>query len=82
MSVLLKTHQHNNYSQCLPHCEQAVTGRDITGNLIEKITGTVKTWQARSRQRKQLALLDERLLEDVGLTQAEVQHEIAKPFWR
>ena len=76
MSALLETHQHNNYSQCLPHCEP------VAGNILEKTLGTVKMWKARSRQRKQLALLDNRLLEDIGLTKADVKREIAKPFWR
>ena len=36
----------------------------------------------RARQRRALANLDGRLLRDVGLTPADVRHEIAKPFWR
>ena len=36
----------------------------------------------RSRQRRHLHELDERLLRDVGLHQDEVARETAKPFWR
>ena len=37
---------------------------------------------ARSRQRKALAQLDARLLEDVGVTRHQANAEAAKPFWR
>ena len=36
----------------------------------------------RHRQRKALASLDARLLDDIGLTQADVRSELDKPFWR
>ncbi len=52
-----------------------LSGLKLTSNKIA-------FWMARSRQRKQLATLDARLLKDIGLTKEEVQQEIAKPFWR
>jgi uncharacterized protein YjiS (DUF1127 family) len=42
----------------------------------------VLAWQDRIRQRQQLALMDDRLLRDLGLTRADVAIESAKPFWR
>jgi len=36
----------------------------------------------RARQRHQLRLLDEHLRHDLGLTQAAIDAEVAKPFWR
>lgn len=36
---------------------------------------------ARSRQRKALSSLDDRLLEDIGVTQQQASAEVAKPFW-
>jgi uncharacterized protein YjiS (DUF1127 family) len=36
----------------------------------------------RSRQRRALAELDERLLRDIGLTRDEAWRECANPFWR
>jgi uncharacterized protein YjiS (DUF1127 family) len=41
----------------------------------------VWTWFERSRQRRALAELDDRLLDDIGLTRSKVQREAAKPFW-
>lgn len=39
-------------------------------------------WQERRRQRFTLARLDDRMLRDIGLTYADVEGEISKPFWR
>ena len=39
-------------------------------------------WQDRERQRHHLRGLDDRLLKDMGLSHADVAHEVAKPFWR
>ena len=43
---------------------------------------TVNIWIQRSRQRKQLARLDQHLLDDLGLTEEMVAKEIKKPFWK
>lgn len=40
------------------------------------------TWQKRSRQRFELASLDERTLKDLGISRAERDWEVMKPFWR
>ena len=37
---------------------------------------------ARRRQRQALAVLDARLLRDVGITPDQARAEAAKPFWR
>lgn len=39
-------------------------------------------WQARARQRRHLSKMDDHMLNDIGLTRAEVAREIKKPFWR
>lgn len=39
-------------------------------------------WGELHRQRLHLAELDERMLRDIGLSRADVQTEIEKPFWR
>ncbi len=44
--------------------------------------GLIATWIERGRQRHALAQLDERLLDDVGISRTAAAHEIAKPFWR
>ena len=42
----------------------------------------VRMWFERSRQRRALADLDDRLLRDIGVTSAQASREAAKPFWR
>src|SRR6516164_5946393 len=39
-------------------------------------------WRQRLRDRRALALMDERSLRDVGLTRCDALYEARKPFWR
>jgi uncharacterized protein YjiS (DUF1127 family) len=41
----------------------------------------LREWHERSRQRSDLRMLDDRLLQDVGLTRADVESEARKWFW-
>ena len=42
----------------------------------------ISLWYRRTRQRKALAELDDRLLQDVNITSSQVLAETNKPFWR
>jgi hypothetical protein len=42
----------------------------------------VRLWLARWRERRMLAELEPRLLQDIGLTPDDVLTEAARPFWR
>ena len=42
----------------------------------------VSTWRQRSRQRSDLMVLTPRLLDDMGITAAQRQQEVNKPFWK
>jgi len=76
MSVCIETDQQNNYSQYLPICE------DKKVISFKQALQRLKLWMSRSRQRKQLALLDARMLADIGITPGQVRDEVNKPFWR
>ena len=39
-------------------------------------------WFERVRQRRQLGELSDHMLKDIGLTRADVEAEVTKPFWR
>jgi uncharacterized protein YjiS (DUF1127 family) len=39
-------------------------------------------WMERSRQRRALAELDDRLLRDIGLTRDQARRECANPIWK
>jgi uncharacterized protein YjiS (DUF1127 family) len=43
---------------------------------------TVWTWSFRTRSRRCLAQLDERLMRDIGLDPVEWRREVDKPFWK
>ena len=49
---------------------------------LRKVAATIATWIERSRMRRRLLALDDRMLRDVGISRAEVHGEAAKPFWQ
>ncbi len=53
--------------------------RRMTNRRWPRVLGA---WIERGRQRRALAGLDDRLLDDVGIARCEAAREIAKPFWR
>ena len=40
------------------------------------------TWRRRTRERRELATLDQRTIRDLGLSPRDIQFEANKPFWR
>lgn len=46
------------------------------------LRATLKRWLTNIRTRRQLALLDERLLADAGISQSERDAEMNKAFWQ
>ena len=66
------THEGMHLPTALPRSTQ---GRlHVWGSVI-------RAWLERSRQRRELAALDDRLLRDIGVTRAQAGHEAAKPIW-
>ena len=47
-----------------------------------RMFSTLMLWQRRIISRSQLARLDARLLADAGISEAQRQNELSKPFWR
>jgi len=47
-----------------------------------RMLASVLQWQRRIVSRRQLARLDARLLADAGISEAQRQAELSKPFWR
>jgi uncharacterized protein YjiS (DUF1127 family) len=43
---------------------------------------TLSTWSQRSRQRALLAALDDRMLQDIGISRAQALSEAEKACWR
>jgi uncharacterized protein YjiS (DUF1127 family) len=51
-------------------------------NGLQLLGQTVSLWLRRLRERAELAHFEERDLRDLGITRADVDYEVAKPFWR
>jgi len=49
--------------------------------LLVNASKTVYQWIERDRSRRQLAQLDDRMLQDIGLNRSDIELEIEKPFW-
>jgi uncharacterized protein YjiS (DUF1127 family) len=56
-------------------------GGYVHGDLSSLIEALL-VWRERARQRRDLAMLDDRALQDIGLSRADVFGETMKPFWR
>jgi uncharacterized protein YjiS (DUF1127 family) len=65
----------------LHHTQTPTIVGDVVGRGPSAWTGAVRTWFERSRQRRALAELDDRLLDDIGITRSQAQSEVARPFW-
>ncbi len=65
-----------------PRRPTAASFGEILLEAATRALRTLLTWQERDRQRRALAQLDARMLNDVGLNRAEVAMELRKPFWR
>ena len=63
-----------------PIARQSVT--DLLGEAARRILFTVTLWRERVRGRNELARLDLRTLQDIGLTPADRDFLVNKPFWR
>lgn len=80
--------KNNQYSQSFPACDvnsqlQTKSKAELAKqSSISLIGGTLSIWLNRSRQRKNLAALDERMLKDIGYTTSQARNEFSKPFWK
>jgi uncharacterized protein YjiS (DUF1127 family) len=49
--------------------------------IVEGMFALVRVWRECRRTRRQLAIMSERELQDIGTCRSEIAYEIAKPFW-
>ncbi len=62
--------------QTLPLSDRSV------GFQFADVLSLVATLYDRWMQRQNLMDLDDRMLHDIGISRADVDHEASKPFWR
>jgi uncharacterized protein YjiS (DUF1127 family) len=60
----------------------SASGADVIEVTLANMLATLRRWRQRSAQRRRLAGLSERLLDDMGIAEAQRYEEISKPFWR
>jgi uncharacterized protein YjiS (DUF1127 family) len=60
----------------------AADGEPRERRLGHRILLTLALWHHRYRSRRHLAVLDDRELEDIGLSRARRRTECQKSFWR
>lgn len=53
----------------------------LTTSLLTRAWCHVKTWNAVSRQRRELLKLSDHMLKDLGLSRADAERESRRPFW-
>ena len=51
-------------------------------NPLERLVTTVVAWQQRYEMRRHLLEMEDRLLDDIGMSRAQARLEADKPFWR
>ena len=62
-----------------PRQRQAV---HVLGDAWGHVAASLGEWRRRTRERAELAALDDRMLKDIGLTRADAEFLSNKPFWR
>ena len=55
---------------------------DALSDATHWVIAILREWRRRSRERGQLARLDDRMLADIGLSHADRAFLVNKPFWR
>ena len=55
---------------------------DALSDAVGWVLATIGEWRRHSRDRAELATLDRRMLADIGLTAADREFLINKPFWK
>ena len=52
------------------------------GYPVKRLFATIVAWQQRYELRRHLLEMDDRLLDDMGLSRVAARQEAAKPFWK
>jgi uncharacterized protein YjiS (DUF1127 family) len=59
----------------------ALAATEWVGQVLPRGWVTLETWYKRASQRRQLRELDDRLLQDIGVSRADAWREGRKHFW-
>lgn len=59
-----------------------LSARSPVKAVIRRLLETIDVWRRRMMERRRLALLDDRMLKDIGIDRHDVREELEKPFWK
>lgn len=51
-------------------------------HVLDRTLDTIALWRQRAITRRELSRLDDRMLQDIGITLIDVEREASKPFWK
>ncbi len=51
-------------------------------HVLDTTLDTIALWRQRAFTRRELSRLDDRMLQDIGITHYDVECEVTKPFWK
>jgi uncharacterized protein YjiS (DUF1127 family) len=57
-------------------------GRRAASNVAGRLVATFREWRRRAYGRAELARLDNRMLQDIGISRADAEFLSSRPFWR
>lgn len=79
--------QHSRLARATPATQVTMSWRGASREYkpsrhVRRLIALVGTWRRRVGGRRELALMSDRSLRDIGLTRYDAFQEIRKPFWR
>jgi uncharacterized protein YjiS (DUF1127 family) len=63
-------------------CHAPSSPRPSVRRHFERWRAVIAEWRRRARSRRELAVLCDRCLRDMGATRYDADREVRKPFWR
>jgi uncharacterized protein YjiS (DUF1127 family) len=63
------------------HVHKAPVHKSTAAPLWKRAMQRVLHWHELARQRRELATMSDEALKDIGLSRADIQQEVERPFW-
>lgn len=70
-----------SHAEFVQPCAGSVTAHFSLGGTLRAAWQQFGRWHALYRQRQQLAAMSDEMLKDIGLSRADIETEITRPFW-
>lgn len=70
-----------SHAEFVQPCVRSTTAHYSFSQSLRAAWQQLGRWHALYRQRQQLAALSDEMLKDIGLSRADIETEITRPFW-